>query len=124
MSGTNFTGRPATSPNEVTDFNGIRYYHNPQTTENTQLDPGTLPPGEAVNYALSEFGRTQTPLGLIERALPINTYDTRMFQPDNSRGSKKENLLRNLGLGNTSNAFKIPPMNNERLNKRYNKLNY
>ena len=118
--GTNFTGRQATSPNTVTDFNSIRYYRDPQTGEMSQLQGTELPPGEGLKYLLSTILRNFTKAGAAERWMPERTYDTRIFTPDTTKSEKpSEYVLQNLGFGNVTKAFKKPNVDTSRLERRY-----
>lgn len=122
MSGTNFTGRPATSPNVFEDFNGRRYHVNPENDVVTPLQEGQLPEGEAMRYMISSMLRGFTPAGTIERYMPQRTFDTRIFEVDKTRPEKAGNsLIRNLGLGTYSRAYKQPNIDTERILERAKK---
>jgi len=120
MTGKNFAGAPASSPNVVEAYGGQRAQVDPKTGAVTPLNGDELPTEERLKYLGSQILRDFTPAGTIERLLPYKTYDSQIFRPDPTRPPKPSDyLLNNIGIGSQSKASKIRNVDTAQMQKLY-----
>jgi hypothetical protein len=118
--GQNWYGRPASSPNIVTNFRGQRFYRNPNG-QIEQLYGDALPPKETQDYLLSElirnFGGPVPGLNRMRNQIKGTTpYDTREWQTNPNVTKHQKALIEAIfGVGSYGSVSKKPKFDESKI---------
>jgi hypothetical protein len=122
LTGQNWYGGNATSPNIVEDYRGKRYYRNPQGGIEP-LPNDRLPERELNNYLLTEIfksfgGAAPGALRKYQQVKGQTSYDTNAFKVNPNLTKRQKGIIESLfGVGSYGSATKLPQVDEEAVKK-------